>query len=905
MAMTAYPAHREADVVLRDGSTVHVRPARPSDAPAVEELLKGLSDRSRWLRFFSGFPNLERAVLWATEVDYDRRYGLVATTGTDSRVIAAAGWERQPDCPEKAELALEIADAMQGQGLGTILVGQLAEAGNEVGVQVLEAEVLSENHLMVKVFRDSGFPVKTRTLPGVLLIEFPTSLSPKALDRFEQREQVAATAAMKAFLEPRSVAVVGASRRRGTVAGELFHNLLAAGFNGPVYPVNPNASVVQSVLAYESVLDVPGPVDLAVLAVPAPSVVQAARECATKGVRAIVVLSAGFGEIGPEGADRQRELLAVCRTAGMRLIGPNCLGIVNTDPEVRLDATFGPIVPLPGRVGFLSQSGALGLAIIDYANALGLGLSSFVSVGNKADISANDLLSYWEQDDRTGLVLLYLESFGNPGKFARIARRVARTKPVLAVKSGRSAAGARATSSHTGALLAASDVTVDALFRQAGVIRTDTLPELFEVASLLANQPMPAGGRVGIVTNAGGPGIMCADACEAGGLQVVQFSQQLRDRLAGGLPAEAALSNPVDMLASAPPEHYRRTVELVATSGEVDAVIVIFIPPLRTDPAQVARAVRDAAATAGPVPVLSVVMSADQQPAEPDQTGPRLPRYRFPEDAARALVRAVEYGSWRQHPQGQVPELPEVDHDAAAALLAAALADGPGPRWLDPAEVARLLGCHGVPVADWRLAGSAEEAGEAAAELDGPVALKAVAPGLVHKTEAHAVRLGLTGATQVRAAATEMAETVAGAGYPVEGFLVQRMVGDGVELLVGVVHDPSFGPVIACGAGGTAVELLKDVAVRITPLTDLDAAEMVRSLASFPLLDGYRGAPKADVAALQDLLLRVGGLVEAHPEVAELDLNPVRVLTQGVVVVDARVRVEAANPPPPLSARRR
>jgi acetyl coenzyme A synthetase (ADP forming)-like protein len=905
MAMTAYPGHREADVVLRDGSTVHVRPARPTDAPAVEELLKGLSDRSRWLRFFSGVPNLERAVQWATEVDYDRRYGLVATTGADGRVIAAAGWEREPDRPEKAEVALEIADAMQGKGLGTILVGQLAQAGNEVGVQVLEAEVLADNHLMVKVFRDSGFPVKTQSLPGVLLVEFPTSLSPVALERFEQREQVAARAALRTFLAPRSVAVIGASRQRGTVAGELFHNLLAAGFNGPVYPVNRKASVVQSVLAYESVLDVPGPVDLAVLVVPAPAVVQAARECATKSVRAVVVVSAGFAETGPEGVDRQRELLAVCRQSGMRLIGPNCLGIVNTDPEVRLNATFGPIVPLPGRVGFLSQSGALGLAIIDYANALGLGLSSFVSVGNKADISANDLLSYWEQDDQTDLVLLYLESFGNPRKFARIARRVARAKPMLAVKSGRSAAGARATSSHTGALLAASDITVDALFRQAGVIRTETLPELFDVASLLANQPIPAGRRVGIVTNAGGPGIMCADTCEAGGLQVVELPQQLQAKLREGLPAEAAVTNPVDMLASAPPEHYRRTVELVAASGEVDAVIVIFIPPLHTDPAQVARAVRDAAATAGPVPVLSVVMSAAQQPVELNQTGPRLPRYRFPEDAARALIRAVEYGSWRGRPQGQVPELPEARHDEAAALLAAALANGPGPRWLGPDQVARLLACYGVPIAEWRLNGSPEEAAAAAAELGGPVALKAVAPGLVHKTEAHAVRLDLTGVEQVRAAATEMAEAVAAAGYPVDGFLVQRMVGDGVELLVGVVHDASFGPVIACGAGGTAVELVKDVAVRITPLTDVDAAEMVRSLHIFPLLDGYRGAPKADVAALQDLLLRVGALVEAHPEVAELDLNPVRVLTEGVVVVDARVRVEVSDPPPPLSARRR
>jgi acetyl coenzyme A synthetase (ADP forming)-like protein len=903
--MTIYPGHREADVVLRDGSTVHVRPARLADAPKIQQLLKGMSDRSRWLRFFSGYPDLTKAVQWATEVDYERRYGLVATCGVDGRVVGHAGFERQPDHPDRAEVAMEIADAMQGKGLGTILLGQLAEAANQLGIQVLNAEVLAENHQMVRVFRDCGFPVKTHSLPDVLLIEFPTSLSPEALERFERREQMAATAAMRAFFEPRSVAVIGASRRRGTVSGELFHNLLAAGFNGPVYPVNPRASVVQSVLAYKSVLDVPGPVDLAVLVVPAPCVVRAAQECAAKGVRAIVVISAGFGETGPEGAQRQRELLAVCRAAGMRLIGPNCLGIVNTDPQVSLDATFGPIVPLPGRVGFLSQSGALGLAIIDYANALGLGLSSFVSVGNKADISGNDLLSYWEQDDRTDLVLLYLESFGNPRKFARVARRVARTKPVLAVKSGRSAAGARATSSHTGALLAASDVTVDALFHQAGVIRTDSLAELFDVASLLANQPIPAGRRVGIVTNAGGPGIMCADTCEAGGLEVVQLSPRLQASLADGLPAEAAVANPVDMLASAPPTHYRRTVELMAASGEVDAVIAIFIPPLRTNPAEVAQAVRDAAAAAGEVPVLSVVMSAHELPAEADGGGPRLPRYRFPEDAARALIRAVEYATWRQHPEGQVPELPEARRDEAAALLAAALADGPGPCWLEPEEVARLLACYGVPVAEWRLASSPEEAGAAAVELGGPVALKAVAPRLVHKTEAHAVRLGLTGADQVRTAAAEMAESVEAEGYAVDGFLVQRMVGEGVELLVGVVHDASFGPVIACGAGGTAVELLKDVAVRITPLTDLDAAEMVRSLATFPLLDGYRGAPKADVPALEDLLLRISALVETHPEIAELDCNPVKVLPDGAVVVDARVRVEAATPPLPLAARRR
>jgi acyl-CoA synthetase (NDP forming) len=501
------------------------------------------------------------------------------------------------------------------------------------------------------------------------------------------------------------------------------------------------------------------------------------------------------------------------------------------------------------------------------------------------------------------VVLLYVESFGTPRMFARIARRVARAKPVLAVKSGRSAAGARAGSSHTGALLAASDVTVEALFRQAGVIRTDTLAELFDVASLLANQPAPKGRRVGVVTNAGGPGIMCVDACDAAGLQVVELSEGLRAKLAEGLPAEASVTNPVDMLASAPADRYRRTVEQVAASGEVDAVIVIFIPPLLTEPAEVAAAV--AAAAAGSVPVLNVFMTAGQLPHDRDRAVARLPTYRFPEDAARALAHAAEYGSWRERPEGRVPDLPGLRRDEAAALLAAALAEAPQPRWLPPDEVASLLDCYGLPIAEWRLADTPEAAGDAAGKLGGPVALKAVAPTLVHKTEASGVRLGLEGAGQVRAAAEEMAATVAAVGHRVEQFLVQRMVAGGVELLVGVVHDASFGPVVACGAGGTAVELLKDVAVRITPLTDRDAAEMLRSLATFPLLDGYRGAPKADVWALQDVLLRVSAMVEAHPQIAELDCNPVKVLPQGAVIIDARVRLEAATPRPPLAARRR
>ncbi|HZD00907.1 MAG TPA: GNAT family N-acetyltransferase, partial [Actinomycetes bacterium] len=685
----AYPAHLEADVVLRDGSTAHVRPVRPDDAPAVRALFDGLSEQSRWLRFFSGAYNVSAVLRWATEVDYDRRFGLVVTAGREQRVVAHAGWERQPDRPDKAELALAIADDFQGRGLGTILLGQLAEAAHAAGVALFGAEVLPQNHKMLQVFRDSGLPLTLWSLPGVVMAELPTSLSPGALEQFERREQLAAQAALRAVLAPRSVAVVGASRQRGTVGGEVFHNLLAYGFNGPVYPVNPGTDVVQSVVAYRSVLDVPGPLDLAVVVVPAAVVVGVARECATKGVRALVVISAGFAETGPEGAERQRELLRVCREAGMRLIGPNCLGVINTDSEVRLDATFGPTVPVAGRVGFLSQSGALGLAIVDYANQLGLGLASFVSIGNKADISGNDLLGYWGDDPRTDLVLLYLESFGNPRKFARIARRLSRSKPIIVVKSGRSVAGARATGSHTGALLAASDVTVEALFRQAGVIRTETLSELFDVAGLLASEPPPQDRRVGIVTNAGGPGIMCADACEAGGLEVVQLSQPLRAELAAFLPPEASTANPVDLLAAAPPAHYRRAVELVASSGEVDALIAIFIPPLAFGVAEVAGAVREAAeASPAGVPVLAVVMSAAGGPPELRGGRRAVPCYAFPEDAARALARAAAYGAWRAAPEGRVPELAGVGRDEAAAVLATAMAAGPLPRWLEPDEVA-------------------------------------------------------------------------------------------------------------------------------------------------------------------------------------------------------------------------
>jgi acyl-CoA synthetase (NDP forming) len=616
----------------------------------------------------------------------------------------------------------------------------------------------------------------------------------------------------------------------------------------------------------------------------------------------LVVISAGFGEAGPDGVALQRELVGICREAGMRLVGPNCMGVINSAPGVNMDATFAPDRPVAGRIGFLSQSGGLGLAVMARAQALGSGLSSFVSVGNKADLSGNDFMQYWETDSQTDLIMLYLESFGNPRKFARVARRVSRSKPILAVKGGRTQAGSRATSSHTGALLSASDITVDALFQQAGVIRTDTLAELFDAALLLVSQPLPAGNRVAILTNAGGPAILCADACEANGLVVPPLPEALRKTLAASMPAAGSTSNPVDMLAAANGKDYERAITLLAACEEIDAIIVIFTPPLITKGTEVVRAIHRAAhALPRSIPVLSVFMSKQSAPRVIEAGGVRIPHYPFPEEAARALSLVARYGAWRAAPDETVEELHGIDGDRAAGIIAAALASGGG--WMAASAIAELLACYGIPFVETRQAASPKEAGREARRMGDEVALKAVAAGVLHKSDAGAVRLGLKGTKEVELAAQQMAQALEAAGHHVSGFQLQPMVPDGVEMLVGVVQDQHFGPVLACGAGGTATELLKDVAVRITPITRGDASRMIRSLKTFPRLDGYRGAPRADVAALEGVLLRVSALVEAHPEVAEMDLNPVVVHAAGVVVVDARIRLEAGVSRPPIGSR--
>jgi acetyl coenzyme A synthetase (ADP forming)-like protein len=867
------------DVVLRDGSTVVFRPSTEADVPPVRSFFEHLSRESQYERFF-GLPYLDDERTRRLIAETQDSCVLLAWCGR--QIVGVAGFYRSESSPQRAEVAFAIADALQGRGLGTRLLERLAEHARARNITRFDADVLCGNRRMFDVFADSGFALTSTVDSGVTHVVLSLDPSSGFEEKAASRARVAATASLRPFFEPRSVAVVGANRSRGKIGSELFHNLIAAGFTGALYAVHPNASEIEGRAAYPSVSAIPGEVDLAVVVVPADDVLAVVEDCIAKGVRGICVISAGFGETGPSGAVREAELLIKVRDAGCRLIGPNCMGLLNTDRRFRLNATFSPVYPPEGQVAMSTQSGALGLAILDYARRLNIGISSFVSVGNKADVSGNDLIQYWADDPHTSVILLYLESFGNPKKFTELARRVSRTKPIVAVKAGRSAAGARAASSHTGAL-AASDTVVDALFRDAGVIRTARLEELFDVAALLSHQPLPAGRRVAIVTNAGGPGILAADACEGQALELAQLSDETRAKLRAFLPAAANVENPVDMLASAPPEHYAQTMQIVLGDPSVDSVIAIFIPPLVTEAESVAAAIREAAARSAAKPVLAVMMRAEGAP--PSLSG--IPAYAFPESAATALARATTYAEWRGKPEGVIPVFNDVRPEEVRAPIEAALSRGGG--WLTVEELNALLSAVGIRFAETRHARTPDDAARIAEELGFPVVLKALGPALLHKTEHGAVILDLADPASVRSAANDLLERL---GDKVTGFSVQRLIRGGVEMLIGCVNDALFGPVVVCGSGGVLAELQADVARRLHPLRMPDAAEMLDEIKSVRLLRGYRGLRPLDEGALRDALLRISNLLTICPEIQELDLNPIKVLERGVCVVDARARVE-------------
>jgi acyl-CoA synthetase (NDP forming)/GNAT superfamily N-acetyltransferase len=917
-AGTGQQANAHVYALLTDGSTAEIRPASPEDAEAVREMHLAMSPDNLYLRFFSMSPY--SAVTEAERVC--RPPGpdhavLLAWLG--GRLVGVASYELAGESGT-GEVAFAVPDDMHGKGIATLLLEHLVSVALDRGVRAFSAEALAENAAMLKVFADAGLPVRRQRSGGVVEFTFPLpgEADPgldRYLDQVAARESRADVASLQHLLWPASVAVVGASRRRGTVGREILHNIVTGGFSGQVYPVNPRAAALDGLRCLASVDDLPDHVDVAVIAVPAAAVPEVAERCGQRGVRSLVVITSGLGD---QGAD----LLAICRRHGMRLVGPNCFGV--TVPFLGLDATFGAQHPAPGSAGLVVQSGGVGISLLGHLSQLGIGVSSFASVGDKYDVSSNDLLAWWEHDPRTKLAVLYVESYGSPRKFARTARRVGQQMPVLTVLGGRSVDGQRAAASHTAAA-ATPLVTQEALFAPAGIPSVSALGELVEATAMLASQPLPAGDRVAIVSNAGGAGVLAADACGDNGLQVAIMSGATQRRLAKLLPPGAAVAGPVDTTAAIAADPFRSCLEEVAADDGVDALLVVTVPTAIADLTQAVATAKvgkplAAAMLNQPEAVRLIPVDNHQAPlGGGDPADPRwadferpsvclpaghraVPAYAYPEGAARALGHAATYSAWRDRQRGHVPDLAGLRTADARARIAEFLKAQPEGGWLPPDAVSDLLSCYQIPLVPTRLAVGEQEAVRAAADLGGPVVLKAEAEGLVHKTEAGAVKLDLHGEQEIREAYRELVATF---GPGLGGVLVQPMLTGGVEVLVGVVQEPVFGPLVVFGLGGVATEVLGDDAARLTPLTDTDADELIHSVHAAPLLFGHRGTPPLDTAALADVLLRVSRLADDLHEVAELDLNPVIATQSGVHAVDARIRVIPAHPQDPFLRRLR
>ena len=887
-------------LILRDGSGATVRAAGPDDRIEIRRFFSDLSPESRYHRFFSpGEPPDAVLGRLSAAPDPSRQITLLArrSIGGADRLLGMASYFRVNDA--SAEVAFAVDDRHGHVGIATALLERLAAIASDAGFRRFEATTLTDNADMLRVFRDSGFMIRSKLAGNLLEVELSLTPSSQSVAACERREHTATAASIRPLLQPRAVAVIGVSRKRESLGRRVYDAIVAAGFAGPIYAVNPSAEDIDGRRTYASAGDLPPGIDLAVIAVPRDGVPAAVDECAAVGVKGLVVITAGFAEAGPGGRERQRQLLEKVRANGMRMVGPNCMGLLNTG--LLLNASFSPRFPPPGRIAFSSQSGALGLAILSLAADRGVGLSAFVSVGNKADVSGNDLLQYWEEDPSTSVILLYLESFGNPRRFVRLARRIALKKPIVAVKAGRTRAGSRAAGSHTAAL-AASEAAVEALFRQSGVIRADTIDEMFDVASCLDLQPLPAGTRVAIVTNAGGPGILAVDACGASGLSVPEFSEATRSRLAAFLPPAASVANPVDMIASAGPEEFRRSIEVALAAPDVDALLVIYTAVDSGQSPAILEAIRQGIADgrragATSKPILACVMAEAGRPQPLDAGDERIPAYAFPENAARALGRVAAYAAWRAQPAGLFWSFNDI-HGEEARALCREIVECRGEDWLTTEELSRVCSAFGLPLVPGVAARSADEAAAIASVVGFPVAAKLHARGLLHKSDVDAVRLGLTTPQAVRRAFNELMAGARSRGDSLESVDVQPMVTGGTESIVGVTRDSLFGPLVGVGLGGVNVEALGDVRFRLAPLTDRDASELVRELRGFQLLDGFRGRPRADIEALTDIVLRVSKLADEVPEVIELDLNPVIVLAdgQGCRIVDARVKV---GPIPP------
>ncbi|WP_046494436.1 bifunctional acetate--CoA ligase family protein/GNAT family N-acetyltransferase [Streptomyces odonnellii] len=924
----AYPDHWEADVVLRDGATARIRPITTADAGRLVSFYEQVSDESKYYRFFAPYPRLSaKDVHRFTHHDYVDRVGLAVTVGGE--FIATVRYDRvdargrSASAPaDEAEVAFLVQDAHQGRGVASALLEHIAAVARERGIRRFTAEVLPANSKMIKVFRDAGYTQRRNFEDGAVRLTLDLEPTAESLAVQRGREQRAEARSVQRLLAPGSVAVVGTGRAPGGVGRTVLRNLLDAGFTGRTYAVNrafdEDRTEIDGVPAVRSVALIKEPVDLAIVAVPAGRVPEAVAECGEHGVRGLVVLSAGYAESGPEGRERQRALVRQARSYGMRIIGPNAFGIINTADAVRLNASLAPEPPARGRIGLFTQSGAIGIALLSGLHRRGAGLSSFISAGNRADVSGNDILQYWYEDPDTDVALLYLESIGNPRKFTRLARRTAAVKPVVVVKGARHSGSTPP--GHAVPVTRIPDATVSALMRQAGVIRVDTVTELVDAGLLLASQPLPAGPRVAILGNSESLGLLAYDACLTEGLRPLR---------------------PRDLTTAATPADFRTALGEALSDQACDAVVVTAIPHVGEADATpaapaapgtaLAGALREALTAGPPKPVavvhveiagLTEALAAPQPagPAAPQSAGPvtpesaesagpstpqsagsaaRIPAYPAAERAVRALAEAVRYAQWRREcgEPGKVPESIDdtIDESGAAALIARTLGEHTDPRGvrLGPADAHALLALYGIPVRPTLPAPDPAAAVGAAARLGYPVALKTTAPHLRHRADLGGVRLDLADEAQLRLAYRELTESLGGPGElrPV----VQSMVPRGVDTVVRAAIDAAAGAVLSFGLAGPPSELLGDLAHRLVPATDRDVAGQIRSIRTAPLLFGWRGSAPVDTPALEELLLRVSRLADDHPEIVSVTLEPVVVATRGLSVLDAGVRLA---PPP-------
>jgi acyl-CoA synthetase (NDP forming)/RimJ/RimL family protein N-acetyltransferase len=860
----------EADVLLKDGRVAQLRPILEADAERLVEFYSRVSEQSKYFRFFAPYPTLsDKDVTRFTTVDHDRRVAFVVTL--HATIVGVGRYDAISD--DEAEVAFLVEDAHQGRGVGQLLLEHLAQAGRERGIRRFVADVLPSNSRMQQIFREMGYVVEGSMDDGVQRLTFNLDPSDTSIGVMRAREQRAEAASIERIFRARSIAVIGASRRQDSIGQAMVRNLVLGDFSGSVYAVNSQAEAVSGLPAYKTVQDIPGEVDVAIVAVPAESVNDVVLDCAAKGVHGLVVISAGFAEDGPEGRERQRALLGLSRSYGLRLVGPNCLGIINTAPDLQLNASLSPSMPPQGRVGFFCQSGALGTAILESVSRRGLGLSTFVSAGNRADVSGNDLLQYWQEDDATEVILLYLESIGNPRKFSRIARRVSRTKPIVAVKSGRSTQGVPV--GHTVKRTSAPQSAVDAMFRQAGVIQVDTLDEMFDVAQLLAHQPLPRGNRVSIVGNSDAVALIVADAAAAAGLLV---------------------SEPVPLGADATADDFEVAIETALASPDTDALVAIYIPPLNTTGEDVAN-VLAAVGEQSDKPIVSTFLGSEGVPVllrVPDLLGGSagrgsVPSYAAPESAVRALARVVNYAEWAARDGGEFHIALDHRTGDARALVRQVLSAAPRGAILSTDQVHALLACYGIDLWTWINVHSKEEAIAAGEKLGWDAILKAGSEHLRTRPDLAHIWRGIHNADDMSEAWDDLT-TWTGMRKDTK-FFVQKAAPDGIQVSFSVTEDPLFGPLVSFGLAGAPSELLDDRSYGIPPLTDIDAGNMIRNLRSAPILYGYRGSDPVDVDAIQDLIVRLAAMKDDLPEIAELDLEPVSVHASGFTALSARAKV--------------